>query len=173
MHEILHYNIKWNENSPIGQVFIFDSIQHPNNLKERWVCWYHVEASMSGTKLQIQNLARKRKPVTEDEEVVIETPPKEDTPEKTKKDAPENVKDATEDTKKDTLENTEANMGPKNKPIRSRLSLNKKNKKLIDDVTPCSSKSTSKPGTSSSKSEGSTSTSRRGNTKSGKETEEK
>ena len=158
-------NIKWNENSPIGQVFIFDSIHHPNNLKERWVCWHHVEASMSGTKLQIQNLARKRKPVTEDDEVVIETPPKED--------APENVKDATEDTKKDALENTEANMGPKNKPIRSRLSLNKKNKKLIDDVAPCSSKSTSKPGTSSSKSEGSTSTSRRGNTKSGKETEQK
>ena len=54
-----HCNIEWSHTSFISRVFVFNSLLHPKNNKETWVCSHHNDASMSGVKLQTQNIQRR------------------------------------------------------------------------------------------------------------------
>ena len=82
-------SIKWTENSNFGRVFIFDSINHPSNMTEKWACWHHIQASVSGVKLQIQKFVRKRTLEHEKKVEIARDAKKEDNDEKTKPNADE------------------------------------------------------------------------------------
>ena len=53
---------KWEKGEPIAVVFIFESIDHPQNESEQWVCQHHHATSVKGENFQLQKMCRPTKP---------------------------------------------------------------------------------------------------------------